>query len=107
MVTVGVLYLVLEKKVLVKSKLQGDSTALADNTLSRSIIGVQVRNGGNNTTSSANTEQIGLIILAMIVTRSSALSLQAKLGLPRGNQIVAWNVLGVHLLLVYISLGIH
>lgn len=96
MVTVGILYLVLEKKVLVKSKLPGDSTVSADNTLSRSLIGVQVRNELNNSKSSANLEQIGFIILAMIVTRSSALSLQAKLGLPRGNQIVGWNVLGMY-----------
>lgn len=37
--------------------------------------------------------QIGLVLLAMVVTRSSALSLQAKLGLPRGNQVVGWIVL--------------
>jgi phosphatidylinositol glycan class N len=35
----------------------------------------------------------------MIVTRSSALSLQAKLGLPRGNQFVGWSVLGMHILI--------
>ena len=35
----------------------------------------------------------------MIVTRSSALSLQAKLGLPRGNQIVGWAVLGMYILI--------
>lgn len=29
----------------------------------------------------------------MVVTRSSALSLQAKTGVPRGNQIVGWIVL--------------
>ena len=33
--------------------------------------------------------------LAMFVTRSSALSLQAKQGLPVGNQIVGWAVLGI------------
>jgi hypothetical protein len=38
--------------------------------------------------------QIGLIVLAMLVTHSSATSLQAKLGLPRGNQVVGWVVLG-------------
>jgi phosphatidylinositol glycan class N len=31
----------------------------------------------------------------MIVTRSSAISLQAKLGLPRGNQIVGWFILSM------------
>ena len=35
-----------------------------------------------------------MILLAVIVTRSSALSLQAKAGLPLGNQIVGWIVLG-------------
>lgn len=37
--------------------------------------------------------QVGLVALAMIVTRSSAMSLQAKQGLPRGNQVVGWLVL--------------
>lgn len=39
-------------------------------------------------------KQIGFIILAMMVTRSTVLTLQAKLRLPRGNQIVGWFVLG-------------
>jgi len=43
MVLIGVLYLIFEKSLLEKSKLTGDSTAPADNTLSRSLIGVQVR----------------------------------------------------------------
>lgn len=34
--------------------------------------------------------QTGLIALSIIVTRSSALSLAAKQGLPRGNQVVGW-----------------
>jgi phosphatidylinositol glycan class N len=38
--------------------------------------------------------QIGLTLLAIVVTRSSALSLQAKQGLPLGNQILGWIVLG-------------
>lgn len=38
--------------------------------------------------------QIGLVVLAAFVTRSSALSLQAKHGLPVGNQIVGWMTLG-------------
>jgi phosphatidylinositol glycan class N len=43
--------------------------------------------------------QIGLVALAMIVTHSSATSLQAKQGLPRGNQIVGWIILGISLAL--------
>lgn len=35
-----------------------------------------------------------MVLLALIVTRSSALSLQAKQGLPWGNQVVGWGVLG-------------
>ncbi|RYP35264.1 hypothetical protein DL766_002607 [Monosporascus sp. MC13-8B] len=42
---------------------------------------------------------IGLVILAMLVTRSSALSLQARQGLPRGNQVVGWLVLIVSFLM--------
>jgi phosphatidylinositol glycan class N len=44
MVAIGVLYLIFEKKLLVKSKLVGDSTTPADNVLSRSLVGVQVHN---------------------------------------------------------------
>ncbi|TVY33970.1 GPI ethanolamine phosphate transferase [Lachnellula subtilissima] len=77
MVVIGITYLVFEKKFLTTSKLTSDSTAPAYNNLSRSLVGIQT----------------GFIILAMVVTRSSVLSLQAKAGLPRGNQIVGWAVL--------------
>ena len=40
-------------------------------------------------------------MLAMIVTRSSALSLQAKEGLPLGNQVVGWIVLVVPLFMPF------
>jgi GPI ethanolamine phosphate transferase 1 len=43
MVAIGVLYLIFEKKLLSTSKLAGDSTAPADNALSRSLVGIQVR----------------------------------------------------------------
>jgi GPI ethanolamine phosphate transferase 1 len=51
--------------------------------LSRAILGVQV----------------GLVILSLVVTRSSVLSLQAKEGLPLGTQIVGWIVMGLSLTL--------
>lgn len=77
MLAVGIAYLGLEDRVLANF-----SNALAPSKssrqhIARTLCGIQ----------------IGLIALAMVVTRSSALSLQAKQGLPRGNQIVGWLVL--------------
>ena len=71
MFSVGVAYLFLDKRI--------PNSAVASPHLvwSRIILGAQV----------------GLILLAMIVTRSSVTSLQAKQGLPMGNQIVGWLVL--------------
>ncbi|KAI1425280.1 GPI ethanolamine phosphate transferase 1 [Xylaria sp. FL1777] len=84
MVAVGILYLIFEDKLLADfSASANPQSQRKQNGLSRALIGVQT----------------GLIILAMIVTRSSALSLQAKQGLPRGNQIVGWLVLVISLLM--------
>jgi len=52
----------------------GASASASSRTWSRSILGVQS----------------GLILLAMIVTKSSIESLQARRGLPVGNQVVSW-----------------
>jgi len=75
----GVLYLAFEKSLLVQTAPSKEalSAAKADG-LSRSILGVQV----------------GLVGLAMLVTRSSVASLQAKQGLPLGTQLVGWVTLG-------------
>ncbi|KAF4825264.1 GPI ethanolamine phosphate transferase 1 [Colletotrichum tropicale] len=81
MASIGLAYLVWEDVLLARSstgKVVGQALPIA-----RALTGIQV----------------GLILLAIIVTRSSALSLQAKLGLPRGNQIVGWIVLVVSLLM--------
>lgn len=42
-----------------------------------------------------------MVLLALIVTRSSATSLQARQGLPFGNQVVGWGVLVASLLLPF------
>ena len=76
MTIVGVLYLLFEASLLA-SPTRGGSTATSSGGFSRTIIGVQ----------------IGLIMLAMIVTQSSITSIQAKKGLPAGNQFVGWFVL--------------
>ncbi|KAL7627618.1 Glycosyl phosphatidyl inositol anchor synthesis [Parahypoxylon ruwenzoriense] len=80
MVAVGVLYLIFEDRLLADfSCLKSPGTLQRGNEISRALT--------------------GLVLLAVLVTRSSALSLQAKLGLPRGNQVVAWLVLVVSLLM--------
>ena len=76
MASVGVLYLLFETSLLA-SPLKGRSTAIAGDAFTRTIFGTQ----------------IGLIVLAMIVTKSSIASIQAKKGLPTGNQFVGWFVL--------------
>lgn len=76
MVSVGVLYLLFEQSILSSLTIGPPSTI---NSLSKSILGVQ----------------IGLIMLAMIVTQSSIGSLQAKRGLPIGNQVVGWIILSM------------
>ncbi|GAP90260.1 putative GPI ethanolamine phosphate transferase 1 [Rosellinia necatrix] len=84
MVAVGIFYLAFEDKLLAdfSGSIKPQSQP-KQNGISRALIGVQT----------------GLIILAMVITRSSALSLQARQGLPRGNQIVGWLVLGISLLM--------
>ncbi|KAI6824869.1 GPI ethanolamine phosphate transferase [Hortaea werneckii] len=76
--TLGVLYIAFEKSLIASAAPSGSglSAPKADG-LSRSILGVQV----------------GLVALAMIVTRSSVTSLQAKQGLPLGTQLVGWATL--------------
>ncbi|KAK5633125.1 hypothetical protein RRF57_008839 [Xylaria bambusicola] len=84
MVVVGILYLIFEDKLLADFSGSAEPQLQnKENGLSRALIGVQT----------------GLIILAMIVTRSSALSLQEKQGLPRGNQTVGWLVLVISFLM--------
>jgi phosphatidylinositol glycan class N len=71
MASIGLAYLIFEDAILGQS-VEGRS-------LSRTIIGFQ----------------IGLIILAMIVTQSAVSSLQAKEGLSLGTQVVGWAVTGM------------
>lgn len=96
MATVGVLYLVFERNILKQSGFFVDSIRPANSLGSRTLIGAQVMFFFMYIQNQANksTLQIGLVILSVIVTRSSILSLQAKVGLPKGNQIVGWLVVG-------------
>ncbi|KAI9754353.1 MAG: Glycosyl phosphatidyl inositol anchor synthesis [Chaenotheca gracillima] len=78
MFVVGILYLAFEKSILVHSQdAKGRMASGSADGISRAILGAQ----------------IGLIGLAMIVTKSSVASIQSKKGLPFGNQVVGWLVL--------------
>lgn len=77
MLVIGIGYLVFEDRILADFSNTLAPSKSTKHHVSRLLVGIQV----------------GLVALAMIVTRSSALSLQAKQGLPRGNQIVGWIVL--------------
>lgn len=78
MTAIGLLYLMFEDYVTADFT-RAPKSVSSRSCLSRVLVGVQ----------------IGLIILTILVTRSSVLSMQAKEGLPRGNQIVGWATLGV------------
>ncbi len=78
MVVIGVLYLVFEDFILADFAWPSASLSKKENHITRTLVGVQV----------------GLAVLSMIITRSSALSLQAKKGLPPGNRALGWIVLG-------------
>ncbi|KAK6211330.1 GPI ethanolamine phosphate transferase 1 [Colletotrichum tabaci] len=81
MVAVGAGYLLLERKIV--ANFPGVSSKPSfENQISRFLIGVQT----------------GLVMLSIIITRSSALSLQAKGGLPRTKQVAGWLVLIASLL---------
>ncbi|KAF4201424.1 hypothetical protein CNMCM8927_001605 [Aspergillus lentulus] len=83
---VGFLYIVFEKRLLVQTVPSKDALSIADaDGVSRAILGLQV----------------GLVALAILVTRSSVASLQRKQGLPLGTQIAGWATLVASLVLPF------
>lgn len=94
MLAVGILYLFLEKSILVHNpKAQGELAEPKPDSVSRTILGGQVSPFSWRFRSVLTKFKVGLIALAMLVTRSSVASLQARRGLPLGTQIVGWIVL--------------
>ncbi|PUU75287.1 Phosphatidylinositolglycan class N-domain-containing protein [Tuber borchii] len=75
MFSLGLLYMMFGETIVNGG--DGAQVARSQDWVSKSILGLQ----------------LGLIGLSMFVTRSSVRSLQAKLGLPLGNQAVGWLVL--------------
>ena len=76
MFATGLLYLLFEDTILANSSTTAHSIG---NCGSRMVLGLQV----------------GVVLLSLIVTRSSVASLQAKQGVPLGNLVVGWFVLGM------------
>lgn len=75
MVMIGLTYLSLESFVL--RDFSSDTTPPVKKHVNRALVGAQ----------------IGLVILAMLVTRSTVIALKAKKGLPLGNQVAGLFVL--------------
>lgn len=75
MVVIGLTYLSLESFVL--RDFSSDTTPPVKKHVNRALVGAQ----------------IGLVILAMLVTRSTVIALKAKKGLPLGNQVAGLFVL--------------
>ncbi|KAJ5317398.1 Phosphatidylinositolglycan class N-domain-containing protein [Penicillium antarcticum] len=83
---VGFLYIAFEERLLVQTVPSKHRLSAADaDGVSRMILGLQV----------------GLVALAMLVTRSSVASLQTKQGLPLGTQIAGWATLVASLVLPF------
>ncbi|KAF2734555.1 PigN-domain-containing protein [Polyplosphaeria fusca] len=75
MLAVGILYLLFEKSILADAKASRDGlSSLGLDSAARVILGIQV----------------GLVALAMIVTKSSIWHIKARTGLPPGTQFVGW-----------------
>lgn len=93
MFSFGVFYLSFQRSLL------GGSKNHTETGFSRMVLGVQVSSDTSfpchGTCPAADGSQTGLTALAMVVTRSSVASLQAKQGLPLGTQVVGWLVLGM------------
>ncbi|KIW19903.1 hypothetical protein PV08_00478 [Exophiala spinifera] len=84
MLGAGLAYLYYEHDIHSQSK--SGQPASEPNTVSRMLMGLQ----------------LGVILLAIIVTRSSVSSIQAKNGLPLGNQVVGWIALISSLILPFV-----
>jgi len=83
MFAVGVLYLLVETSIIANARSSDPKLSVqALDTTARNILGVQ----------------IGLVALAMIVTRSSVITLRARQGLGAGNIYVGWITLCMHTL---------
>lgn len=75
MLVVGALYLLYEDSILVQLPSTKCIEAAEEKSLvSRVVIGIQ----------------LGLVMLAILATRSSIASIQSKQGLPLGTQLVGW-----------------
>lgn len=84
MFSAGLIYLLFEESI-TKSSQSGKASQKL-NTTSRNIMGAQ----------------LGVVLLTILVTRSSVASLQAKQGLPLGNQMLGWLCLIASLVLPFV-----
>ncbi|KAJ5543089.1 hypothetical protein N7535_005518 [Penicillium sp. DV-2018c] len=82
----GLMYLLFEDAII------GEPEAISEESSATGRVGSRIIMGA----------QLGMVLLAVIVTRSSVLSLQARQGLPFGNIVVGWVVLVASLALPFL-----
>ncbi|KAJ5143040.1 GPI ethanolamine phosphate transferase 1 [Penicillium bovifimosum] len=82
----GLMYLLFEDSIIGEHETTSEESNATGRVGSRVIMGTQ----------------LGMVLLAVIVTRSSVLSLQARQGLPFGNLVVGWVVLVASLTLPFL-----
>lgn len=98
---VGLLYLISERHLTKPAKVSKNDLAKVKNDgLSRTILGAQVCQDLLDLYCHHKliVLEVGLVAVAMLVTRSSVSSLQARQGLPLGAQVTGWVVLSMKLL---------
>lgn len=93
MFAAGAIYLVFEGKILANATSRSDYAEAKIDLNSRLILGVQVRPVLARSGFSLTIIQLGLVLLSMIVTRSSIYYVQARQGLPLGVLVVGWATL--------------
>lgn len=97
MFAIGALYLLFEKRILSEGSSASVDTESPTHLKSRIVLGIQVgcHANGQYMYTGANMSQLGLVLLSIVVTKSSIAHVQGRQGLPLGVLVVGWGTLGM------------
>lgn len=103
MFAIGAIYLVFEEKISGPAHTPNGAADAQTNFKSRIVLGIQVRHTPISPCSLLSIVQLGLVLLSIIVTKSSIHYVQARQGLPLGVLAVGWSTLGEPLVLTLLA----